>query len=167
VNQQKEQIRAIEVSAIVAVTGLQDDVANIQGDVTNIEGSITTIEADVANLEADVAALTVGTVTTDNLVDTAGSATAWFTYYPQTTGALGSGISLPAMTDVLPGKMIMYTLVTDGGGNLTLSGTMKYQAATYTAAIFNDAGDTMMLVSADNDGTLEWHIISYTGVSLS
>lgn len=167
VNQQKEQVAAIEAASIVSITMLQDHIDSVSNDVTAVEGDIATIEADIVTLQADVDSLAVGALTTDNLVNTSGSATAWFTYYPQTTGVLGSGISLPAMTDVLPGKMIMYTLVTDGGGNLTISGTMKHQAATYTSAVFNDAGDTMMLVSADNNGTLEWHIISYTGVSLS
>jgi hypothetical protein len=160
VNQQKAQVEAVEASAIVAITAMQDEVDNLTTDVTAIDNS-------VSQLEVDVAALTVGTATTDTFVDTSASATAFFTYYAKTTGGLGTGEALPAMTDVLPGKQIMYTLVTDGGGNFTLSGTMKYQAATYTAAVFNDAGDMMLLIAVDNSGTLEWHILSYSGVSLS
>lgn len=169
VNQQKEQVAAIEAASIVSITMLQDHIDNVATDVTVVEGNITTIEADVAALEADVAAIEAGgiTPTTAGMVDTSSSATAWFTLYEKTTGPLGSGETLPAMTDVSAGKFIMYTLKTDGGGNFTLSGTMKHQTSTYTSAVFNDAGDNMLFVAVNNNGTLEWHIISYAGVTLS
>lgn len=78
-------------------------------------------------------------------------------YVNKTTGADAEALTL---ADGLPGQMLVVHLVTDGGGD----GTLTPDTATgWATIVFADAGDQAVLMYVDD--TVGWIILALTGVS--
>lgn len=75
----------------------------------------------------------------------------------KTTGADAEALTL---ADGVPGQTVIINLVTDGGGDGTLTPTTCTGFATI---VFADAGDQAILCYIDD--TIGWVIISLTGVA--
>lgn len=75
----------------------------------------------------------------------------------KTTGADGEALTL---ADGAPGQMLTITLVTDGGGDGTLSPTT---CTGFVSIVFADAGDTATLQFVDD--TVGWVIAGTAGVA--
>lgn len=78
-------------------------------------------------------------------------------YVAKTTGADGEALTLANGT---PGQRVTIALVTDGGGDGTLTPATKSGFATI---VFADAGDTATLEYVDD--TTGWIIVGLAGVS--
>lgn len=78
-------------------------------------------------------------------------------FIKKTTGADAEALTL---ANGLPGQLLVINLVTDGGGDGTLTPATKTGFATI---VFADAGDQAVLMYVDD--TVGWIILSATGVS--
>ncbi|HOD79961.1 MAG: hypothetical protein BWX88_02687 [Planctomycetes bacterium ADurb.Bin126] len=78
-------------------------------------------------------------------------------YVAKTTGADGEALTL---ANGLPGQLLTIALVTDGGGDGTLTPTTKSGFATI---VFADAGDNVTLLYVDD--TVGWVIVGAAGVA--
>lgn len=75
----------------------------------------------------------------------------------KTTGADAEALTL---ANGVPGQMVMINLVTDGGGDGTLT---PATCTGFATIVFADAGDQAVLVYIDD--TIGWYIVSVTGVA--
>lgn len=78
-------------------------------------------------------------------------------YVAKTTGADAEALTL---ANGVPGQVLVINLVTDGGGDGTLTPTTKTGFATI---VFADAGDQAVLLYVNDD--IGWVIIGLSGVA--
>lgn len=87
-------------------------------------------------------------------------------HVPLTTGASAETRTLAVPTDA--GTVLILVLVTDGGGDLTLTVASGYNAAATTDIVFGDAGDWVALVAVQTAAaTYRWRVLNSEGVGLA
>lgn len=84
------------------------------------------------------------------------------------TGASGETNTLAAPPK--EGYIVGFTLITDGGGDRVITVASAINAAGNTIMTFNDAGDTIVLISVKHSatkGVYRWKVLCNDGVTLS